>query len=326
VLELIIEDDEGHRTVVPLVRDELTIGRDQANTIHLAERNVSRRHARLVQREGQFLLEDLNSRNGIHLNGARVHGEVAVRVGDRIHVGDYELALVEAEQDGDPAESSRPSADASSERPATADALDTREESVPPPHTRRRPSLLTLVGAGTMLLGLAAAGAGALLLHSRPVPPLAQHTVAPAVGSPTGQAVPTPAPLATSGLAAPARPSPPALQGTGQASARPSAANIRATRYLESGTILFESGHYRQAAVNFGKCLEAEQDYATCHMMLGFTYGQLARLETGASRSTYLEREAFHSERFVELAPNHPRAAQVRAHLERSAQQRAAAP
>ena len=99
-LKLIIEDDEGRTTQVPFVRDELTIGRDEANTIHLAERNVSRRHARLVRRADQLVLEDLNSRNGIHINGTRVHGAVPLRVGDRIHVGDYELALVEAAQDG----------------------------------------------------------------------------------------------------------------------------------------------------------------------------------------------------------------------------------
>src|SRR6185503_15470220 len=49
VLKLIIEDDEGRKTVVPFVRDEITIGRQEGNTIRLTERNVSRRHARLVK-------------------------------------------------------------------------------------------------------------------------------------------------------------------------------------------------------------------------------------------------------------------------------------
>src|SRR6202040_939631 len=32
-MKLIIEDDEGRKTVVPLVRDEITIGRQEGNTI-----------------------------------------------------------------------------------------------------------------------------------------------------------------------------------------------------------------------------------------------------------------------------------------------------
>ena len=38
--KLIIADDEGKTTVVPLVRDEITIGRKEGNTIRLTERNA----------------------------------------------------------------------------------------------------------------------------------------------------------------------------------------------------------------------------------------------------------------------------------------------
>src|SRR3974390_2444749 len=45
--KLVIEDDEGKRTVVPLTRDQYSIGRKEGNTIRLTERNVSREHARI---------------------------------------------------------------------------------------------------------------------------------------------------------------------------------------------------------------------------------------------------------------------------------------
>jgi len=45
--KLIIEDDEGHTTVVPLVKEEITIGRKEGNTIRLTERNVSYQVERL---------------------------------------------------------------------------------------------------------------------------------------------------------------------------------------------------------------------------------------------------------------------------------------
>jgi pSer/pThr/pTyr-binding forkhead associated (FHA) protein len=91
--KLIIQDDEGKTTVVPLIRDEISIGRKEGNTIRLTERNVSRKHARLVKSNGSVLLEDLESYNGIRVNGARIQGRVTVAETDRIQIGDYLLEL-----------------------------------------------------------------------------------------------------------------------------------------------------------------------------------------------------------------------------------------
>ncbi len=82
MLKLVISDDEGKTTVVPLVRDEITIGRKEGNTIRLTERNVSRRHARISKRPEGFMLEDLASYNGIVLNGARLQEARSVKHGD----------------------------------------------------------------------------------------------------------------------------------------------------------------------------------------------------------------------------------------------------
>src|SRR4051812_46111578 len=93
VLKLIIEDDEGRKTVVPFVREEITIGRQEGNTIRLTERNVSRRHARFVRQNGHVLIEDLGSAYGIRINGERIRGSTSVRDGDLIQIGDYDLAI-----------------------------------------------------------------------------------------------------------------------------------------------------------------------------------------------------------------------------------------
>ncbi|HEX2570863.1 MAG TPA: FHA domain-containing protein [Polyangia bacterium] len=91
--KLIIEDDEGKTTVVPLIRDEITIGRKEGNTIRLTERNVSRRHAKLLRVNGAVYIEDLQSHTGIKVNGGRISGRVQLGEGDRIQIGDYQLAL-----------------------------------------------------------------------------------------------------------------------------------------------------------------------------------------------------------------------------------------
>lgn len=98
MLKLIIEDDEGRKTVVPFVRDEITIGRQEGNTIRLTERNVSRRHARLLRQHANVLIEDLGSYNGIKVNGDRITGQVQVQDGDLIQIGDYDLAIQREEE------------------------------------------------------------------------------------------------------------------------------------------------------------------------------------------------------------------------------------
>ena len=92
-MKLIIEDDEGRKTVVPIVREEITIGRQDGNTIRLTERNVSRRHARLVKDNGALLIEDLGSYNGVRVNGDRIAGPTRIKEGDLIEIGDYDLGI-----------------------------------------------------------------------------------------------------------------------------------------------------------------------------------------------------------------------------------------
>jgi pSer/pThr/pTyr-binding forkhead associated (FHA) protein len=93
VFKLTIEDDEGKTTVVPLARDEMTIGRLEGNTIRLTERNVSRRHARLVRQNGALFVEDLGSFTGVRVNGTKIASPTPLREGDELQIGDYRLAL-----------------------------------------------------------------------------------------------------------------------------------------------------------------------------------------------------------------------------------------
>ncbi len=93
MFKLVIQDDEGKTTVVPLSRDEITIGRKEGNTIRLTERNVSRRHARILRANGEVTIEDLGSYNGIRVNNARIAERVQLRVSDQVQIGDYKLFL-----------------------------------------------------------------------------------------------------------------------------------------------------------------------------------------------------------------------------------------
>ena len=91
--KLVIEDDEGKAVVVPLIRDEITIGRQEGNTIRLTERNVSRRHARLMRRGADYVLEDLSSYIGTKVNGSRIAAATPIKDGDQVVIGDYKLGI-----------------------------------------------------------------------------------------------------------------------------------------------------------------------------------------------------------------------------------------
>lgn len=93
--KLSIEDDQGEKTSVNLVRDEYTVGRAESNTIRLTERNISRNHARLFRDANAWYLADRDSYNGAFVNGARVVDPVRVAHGDLVQLGDYRLEIVD---------------------------------------------------------------------------------------------------------------------------------------------------------------------------------------------------------------------------------------
>lgn len=70
-----------------LAKDEFTIGRGAECDIIIPDRQVSRVHARLRQQaDGGFAIEDLESKNGTHINGVPLHGAQRLQDGDFIQV------------------------------------------------------------------------------------------------------------------------------------------------------------------------------------------------------------------------------------------------
>ena len=57
MFRLVISDDSDQSTVVPLLGEVVTIGRDEGNRVRLTERNVSRSHARLQPRDGAYVIQ-----------------------------------------------------------------------------------------------------------------------------------------------------------------------------------------------------------------------------------------------------------------------------
>src|SRR5262245_5835278 len=69
---------------IPLLRSPLIIGRRESCDICLQFPNISGRHCELIFKEGFWIIRDLDSRNGVKINGERMnHGAKKV-----LHSGD----------------------------------------------------------------------------------------------------------------------------------------------------------------------------------------------------------------------------------------------
>lgn len=77
-----------------LPRAEIKIGREPGNDVRLADLTVSREHARVWTESGvHFKIADLNSTNGVLINGHRINAPTLLTDGDEIKVGAYELTF-----------------------------------------------------------------------------------------------------------------------------------------------------------------------------------------------------------------------------------------
>ncbi len=73
---------------------EFAIGRNASCQLSLDDPLVSRRHALLIVLPEVVTIEDLQSRNGVLVNGQKIPGRTEVRAGDRITIGSQEMVLV----------------------------------------------------------------------------------------------------------------------------------------------------------------------------------------------------------------------------------------
>jgi len=76
-------------------KSELGIGRDEKNEIRIDGLQVSKTHARLRRSGNETTVEDLNSTNGVFINGTRVSRHT-MRPGDAIQIGAFVLRVDQA--------------------------------------------------------------------------------------------------------------------------------------------------------------------------------------------------------------------------------------
>lgn len=83
-----------------LKRSLISIGREEDNEVWLDDDTISRYHAELAWEKDQVYLTDVDSLNGVALNGRRVRSSVAVKHGDELEIGNLRFWLKRAQQAG----------------------------------------------------------------------------------------------------------------------------------------------------------------------------------------------------------------------------------
>jgi predicted component of type VI protein secretion system len=86
-------------TPVPVDKAVVLFGRQSdCDVVLLNSRKVSRKHCCIAQINGEFVIRDHRSMNGVRVNGKQVQKESRLGIGDEIYIGDvgYRLAAVDA--------------------------------------------------------------------------------------------------------------------------------------------------------------------------------------------------------------------------------------
>jgi len=154
--------------------EEITIGRVDENDICLPKGNISKKHTKIVVKDGKIIVLDLKSTNGTYVNGRKLAGPQLISPADKVYIGDFILNVeppdVEPPEDepGEPESEAAPAdGDEAAEMPTMTPAV---------PHY--------VGGEATRRDGPQAAPAPVQPATPTPPPPLRQPAQKPA--APTG--------------------------------------------------------------------------------------------------------------------------------------------
>ena len=127
-LEIMVD---GKRVALPAGDFSLVIGRSVDAQIRILDSGASRRHARLVSMGGVVAIEDLGSRSGTFVNGAKAEGPTVLAPGDTVSIGRTEIVFGEAGMPAAAQQQPPPAAAARQQQPRAAKPASPRSAAAP---------------------------------------------------------------------------------------------------------------------------------------------------------------------------------------------------
>ena len=88
----------ANKDTVQLGKDKVTIGRVGYNDLLLNDKKVSRTHAAIYFEKGNYVIEDLNSTNGVFVDGHLVK-KIVLKTGNQVMLGDCVLLFMQSVPD-----------------------------------------------------------------------------------------------------------------------------------------------------------------------------------------------------------------------------------
>jgi pSer/pThr/pTyr-binding forkhead associated (FHA) protein len=93
MLRILIKINDSVAKEYKTDQNEIIIGRDPGSDIQIDNIAISREHARIVKGSSDYFIEDLNSSNGIFVDGRKINKKF-LKTGDEIVIGKYTLQIV----------------------------------------------------------------------------------------------------------------------------------------------------------------------------------------------------------------------------------------
>ena len=88
---VILTEKGGSTQRLDFESEEITIGRVDENDICLPKGNISKKHTRIVVKDGRIIVLDLKSTNGTYVNGRKLAGPQVISPDDKVYIGDFIL-------------------------------------------------------------------------------------------------------------------------------------------------------------------------------------------------------------------------------------------
>src|SRR3954453_16524813 len=101
---IILTEKGGPTQRLDFESEEITIGRVDENDICLPKGNISKKHTRIVVKDGKILVLDLKSTNGTYVNGRKLAGPQLISPADKVYIGDFILNVEPPDMGGEAGE------------------------------------------------------------------------------------------------------------------------------------------------------------------------------------------------------------------------------
>src|SRR5258705_8970660 len=88
---IILTEKGGATQRLDFESEEITIGRVDENDICLPKGNISKKHTRILVKDGKIIVLDLRSTNGTYVNGRKLAGPQLISPADKVYIADFIL-------------------------------------------------------------------------------------------------------------------------------------------------------------------------------------------------------------------------------------------